>query len=102
MQRIRHSEGRPQVTGFFDTATSSVQYVVTDPAKARAAGASGGDWHVDGRGAHTKRRGVGEPVHKLWVLLDKERGAAASAAAEGSPAAALDPHRHLLWRNGRL
>lgn len=37
MQRIRHSEGRPQVTGFFDSATSSVQYVVVDPDTRRCA-----------------------------------------------------------------
>lgn len=32
MQTVRHSSGQPEVTGFFESTTSSVQYVVSDPA----------------------------------------------------------------------
>lgn len=37
MQTFRHSSGRPDVAGFYDPRTSSVQYVVSDPATRRCA-----------------------------------------------------------------
>lgn len=37
MQTFRHSPGRPDVAGFYEPRTSSVQYVVSDPATRRCA-----------------------------------------------------------------
>lgn len=37
MQTFRHSPGQPDVAGFYDSRTSSVQYVVSDPATRRCA-----------------------------------------------------------------
>lgn len=37
MQTLRHSSGQPDVAGFFDPGTSSIQYVVSDPSTKRCA-----------------------------------------------------------------
>ena len=37
MQTFRHSPGKPDVVGFYDMRTSSVQYVVSDPVTRRCA-----------------------------------------------------------------